>query len=292
MPTQQLGIFAKTFTRSSIDSNLEAVRSHGLDVVQFNMACAGLPSLPRHIDPDLAQQIGQAAAAHGIRIAAVSGTFNMIDPVVERRHEGLRRLHELASHCAALGTRMITLCTGTRDAEDMWRAHRDNASRDAWIDLFAAMDVAIAIADEFDVDLGIEPEIANVVCSPLAALRLIHEMRSPRLKIVLDAANLLDVGDLAPRRQRAILDDAVEILDEYIVMAHAKDVRAIDGEIAHVAAGTGVLDYDYYLHLLAGLEVPLVVHGLSEFEVPRALEFLRSKTVHEHEEEEPWLLSA
>jgi len=43
---------------------------------------------------------------------------------------------------------------------------------------------------------------------------------------------------------------------------HAKDVVQTDGEIRHVAAGTGQLDYSFYLPLLRDLEVPLIGHGL------------------------------
>src|SRR6516225_2586167 len=130
-----IGIFAKTFPRPTFAENLDAVRSHGLSVVQYNLACAGLPSLPERIEPRLAQQIGAAAASRGISIAAVSGTFNMIDPVRERREVGMRCLGQLAGACALLGTKIITLCTGTRDPHDMWRAHPANRRPDAWADL-------------------------------------------------------------------------------------------------------------------------------------------------------------
>ena len=38
-----VGIFAKTFARPSLEATLDAVRAHDLDCVQFNLACAGLP---------------------------------------------------------------------------------------------------------------------------------------------------------------------------------------------------------------------------------------------------------
>src|SRR6516165_8403616 len=101
-----IGIFAKTFSRPTLEENLDAVRSHRLGVVQYNLACAGLPSLPDRIEPALARQIGAAAAARRITIAAVSGTFNMIDPFWERRNAGMRRLYELAGACVHLGTKV------------------------------------------------------------------------------------------------------------------------------------------------------------------------------------------
>jgi sugar phosphate isomerase/epimerase len=111
------------------------------------------------------------------------------------------------------------------------------------------------------------------VDSPAKARRLLDELRAPRLKIIIDPANLFHVEDLP--HQHAILDAAFDLLGPDIVLAHAKDVRVEDGTVHHVAAGTGVLDYPYYLALLGTIPVPLIVHGLAEAEVARALAFLR-----------------
>jgi sugar phosphate isomerase/epimerase len=268
-----IGIFAKTFPRPTAEENLDAVRSHGLGVVQYNLACAGLPSLPERIEPRLARQIGAAAASRRITIAAVSGTFNMIDPVRERRDAGMRRLGQLAGACALLGTKIITLCTGTRDPDDMWRGHPGNGRPDAWAELLRAIEQALAIAEEHDLWLAIEPETANVVDSAAKARRLLNELRWPRLKIIIDPANLFHVEDLP--HQRAILDAAFDLLGPDMVLAHAKDVRVVGGTVHHVPAGTGVLDYPHYLTLLRHIPVPLIVHGLAEAEVERALAFLR-----------------
>jgi sugar phosphate isomerase/epimerase len=268
-----IGIFAKTFPRPTLEENLDAVRSHGLKVVQYNLACAGLPSLPERIERRLAQQIGAAAASRQITIAAVSGTFNMIDPVRERRDAGMHRLGQLAGACALLGTKIITLCTGTRDLDDMWRGHPTNGHPSAWTDLLAAMEQALVIAEEHDLWLAVEPETANVVDSPAKARRLLDELGSPRLKIIIDPANLFRVEDLP--HQRAILDAAFDLLGPDMVLAHAKDVRVVGGTVHHVPAGTGVLDYPHYLTLLRHIPVPLIVHGLAEAEVARALAFLR-----------------
>jgi sugar phosphate isomerase/epimerase len=267
-----IGIFAKTFPRLTLEENLDAVRAHGLGLVQYNLACAGLPTLPDRIEPHLAHQIGAAAASRRIAIAAVSGTFNMIDPLQERREAGMRGLRQLAGACDLIGTGIVTLCTGTRDVDDMWRGHPANRRPDAWADLLTAMEQALVIAEEFDLWLAIEPESANVVDSPASARRLLDELRSPRLKIIIDPANLLQVEDLP--HQRAILDAAFELLGPDIVLAHAKDVQVVDGTIHHVAAGTGLLDYPYYLALLRHQPAPLIVHGLAESEVKRALVFL------------------
>jgi len=272
----RLGIFAKTFVRPTLDATLDAVAGHGLSCVQFNMACVGLPTLPEAIDPAAAVKTAEAFRARGLVMAAVSGTFNMIDPDRARRLEGLRRLGVLASACRGLGTSIITLCTGTRDPDDMWRRHAENNSERAWSDLAGSMSRALELAEAHDVVLAFEPELANVVDSAVRARRLLDELRSPRLKVVIDPANLFPPGSLP--RMREVLDEAFALLGRDVVLAHAKDLSR-DGEAGHEAAGRGILDYDHYLHLLhaGGYDGPLVLHGLAETQVASSVAFLRER---------------
>ncbi|MCC7450967.1 MAG: sugar phosphate isomerase/epimerase [Anaerolineae bacterium] len=271
-----IGIFAKTFSRTTLEDTLDAVVAHGLHCVQFNMACAGLPSMPDQIDDVLVNRVRQAMQARQITMAAVSGTFNMIHPDVQKRKDGINRLRVLASKAKPMGTSIITLCTGTRDPQDMWRWHPDNRTPEAWWDLVASMQEALQIADEYDVILGVEPEISNVIETTGKARQLLDEMQSPRLKIVMDAANLFHEGQLP--WQRAILDEAFDLLGKDVALAHAKDLKH-DGAAGHDAAGTGVLDYDHYLALLrsVGYNRPLILHGLREDQINNSVAFLRRK---------------
>jgi sugar phosphate isomerase/epimerase len=135
------------------------------------------------------------------------------------------------------------------------------------------MHFAIKIADQFDVDLGVEPELANVVSSATKAKRLIEECNSPRIKIILDAANLFEVATI--NEQREIVSEAIELLAPNIAMAHAKDRNASGG---FVAAGNGVLDYPHFLRCLkkVGFDGPLVTHGLSANEAREVANFLNN----------------
>ncbi len=272
----RLGIFARTFERPTLEATLDAVAAHGLDAIQLNLSCAGLPSLPERIEPAQSAHIRAACAERGIAIAAVSGTFNMIDPDLARRREGLRRLRVLAEALPAMGASIITLCTGTRDPDDMWRWHPENASVGAWHELVESLGAAVHMAEQCGVTLAFEPEVANVVDSAARARRLLDEIDSPRLRVVLDAANLFHAGELP--RMAAILDEAVALLGRDIAIAHAKDLSR-DGAAGHEAAGTGLLDYDRLLALLrgAGFNGPLILHSLSEQQVPAAVAFLRGK---------------
>lgn len=272
----QLGIFAKILAGSSLEENLDAACAYGFECVQYNMVCAGLPSLPDSIDDELCSIVRQAFLARGITMAAISGTFNIIDPDLEKRQSNFRRLRVLAAACDKLGTSVITLCSGTRDPDNMWRRHSDNDTPQAWKEMIASMRQAVEIAEETGVIMAFEPEVNNVVDSAQKGRRLLDEIRSPNLKVVMDGANVFHKGDL--ERMHEVLDDAFENLGGDIVIAHAKDLSH-DGDAGHEAAGTGVLDYDYYLSLLqkSGFEGPLITHGLDEQQVDACVAFLRDK---------------
>jgi sugar phosphate isomerase/epimerase len=267
----RLGIFAKTFAGTDPLTVLQAAKGAGYTTVQYNMACSGLPAMPDALTDAQTAAVAKANAATGVAIAAVSGTYNMIHPDPAVRATGLRRLGVLIDHAAAMGTGMVTLCTGTRDAEDQWRHHPDNASPEAWRDLMDEMSKACALAEPKGVKLGIEPELANVIDGAAKARRLIDSLQSPALAIVLDPANLFEVEPLV--RQRDILSHAVDLLADRIQMAHAKDRDPSGG---FVAAGKGVVDFPHFIGRLrsAGFEGDLVTHGLAADEASGVAAFL------------------
>ncbi|MER9674974.1 sugar phosphate isomerase/epimerase [Mesorhizobium sp. M0208] len=267
----QIGIFAKTFPGGDPLSVLAQASDAGYACVQFNMACAGLPSLPRQIDDATIDRIVSASSRTGVKIAALSGTYNMIHPDASVRQDGLQRLGAIIAAAPRMGTRLVTLCTGTRDPDDQWRHHPENADSSAWRDLILSMKEALALAEAHGVDLAIEPELANVVSTPERARQLIDALASPRLVVVLDPANLFERA--SRQGLRSIIASAVDMLGDRIAMAHAKD-RGPDGSFATV--GKGVVDFRDFIARLkhVGFDGPLVTHGLATAEAAEVSMYL------------------
>ena len=267
----ELGIFTRTFDTRGALPTLRAVAASGFTTAQFNFACLGLPSMPDQISTENVSAVSNASIETRVSIAAISGTYNMAHPDRAVRQRGLQRLAVLCGACATLGTRMVTLCTGTRDPDDQWRWHRDNASTEAWSDLLTELESAVLIAERFNIVLGIEPERANIVSSPTLARQLLDELRSTHARIILDPANLFDV--ISARERRTIVARAIDLLADDIVMAHAKDR---DGSGKIVAVGTGVIDFPHFVAQLHRVQFdgPLVTHDLPEAQAPDVAAFL------------------
>jgi sugar phosphate isomerase/epimerase len=165
----QLGIFAKTFDGKHPSIVFPQVKAAGFTVAQYNMACSGLAAMPDEISDAVIADIKSATRSSGVTLNALSATYNMIHPDVSEREKGHRRLAVIAQAAQAFGIPLITLCTGTRDATDQWKHHPDNTSVEAWRDLIQSMQTAITITGKYNVNLGIEPELANVINSAAKA---------------------------------------------------------------------------------------------------------------------------
>lgn len=271
----KIGIFAKTFPGTDPLAVLTAVRDNGYENTQFNLACCGLPSMPDAVPNDLITAIRTAAKTAGVSLAALSGTYNMAHPDMSVRETGLRQLAVVIETAAALSIPLVTLCTGTRNTQDQWAYDPGNTEPSAWADMAREMSKALLLADKHGIDLGIEPEQANIVTSAADARRLIAEMGSSRLRIVLDPANLFEAA--TPPEAMAIVAQAVETAAGHIAMAHAKD-RHGDGRFATV--GQGIVDFpDFIARLKAiGFDGPIVTHGLTAEEAPHVARFLQGLT--------------
>lgn len=256
----QIGIFAKTFPGSDPDTVFGALRAAGFSAVQHNWACSGLASVPEAISDDAQADVVRAAAKYGLQMAAVSGTVNLIHPDLAVRQQCIANLKTVIRSAPAIHAPVVTLCTGSRNADDQWADHPDNQTPEAWADLLAALEQLLPVAEEAGVKLGVEPELANVINSAEAAKRLIDELQCDAVTIVFDPANLFEIASLD--EQQHIIAEALERLAGHIGMAHAKD-RTADG--GFTTAGQGLLDYPFFLKGLrnVGFNGPLITHGLS-----------------------------
>jgi len=268
----QLGVFARTWDSSNVQTLFKTIKGHGLKHVHFNTSCCGLSSQPLEIPVEITTQVKTAANENGISIIGLSSTFNMIHQDSKVRDEGIRSLEVLASCCSSLGTRFISLCSGTRDPHDKWKWHPENANAASWKQFLQTLEKAVAIAEKYQIYLGIEPEEANVICNARKARELLNEVRSDRVKTILDPANLFQTAEHSSQINK-LIEEAVDLLHEDIWMAHAKD-RDLMGNIC--PPGKGDIDFKFYVNKLREIDFndSLVMHGLEEQHVPGAYGYL------------------
>ena len=269
-----IGIFARTFAGVTIDAVFSAATSSGISDMQFNLASAGLETVPDTVPDEIVEEILASSAHHNVSIRSLSGTCNISHPDSLIRREYVRRLGVLTATCATIRIPVLSLSTGTRDIDDLWRAHPDNQTREAHRDLRLSLRAALQLTADTGVTLAFEPEAANIIRTADQALDLLDELSDPRLAIVFDLANL--VGHAPAEAHNEILHHAATRLRGRLALVHAKDI-APTHEV--VPPGRGIIDFTQYLHTLvhvADYTGPVIMHGLAPADVPAALAHLRA----------------
>ena len=261
----KIGIFAKTFQEETLTEKFQTIEKIGYQTIQFNMACLGLDSLPSTISPDLIALTNEEARAHKLEIAGISGTYNMIHPNKRKRNNDFEKFCQLAAASAMLDTNVMSLCTGSRDPQNQWKYHPGNSLPDAWHDLTKELEKALYIAEEQQLTLAIEPELANVVSSIKKAKEILKEMQSSKLKIIFDVANLFELATL--REIQYLIDFGIDAFYPDLVMVHAKDK---DSSGSFTYPGNGIIPFHYLFERLRkyGYQHSIVAHG---FHVDRAI---------------------
>lgn len=282
----RIGVCTTDFARRGMDRLFSDIAELGFECAQFAFASideaecevTGAIEIPEFIPEGLPGRIVKSARARGLSVAALNGTYNMAHPDADVRAEGAKRFLTLLEAASAMEVPFITICTGSRSLESLWKRHPDTGSAEAFFDMEENMALILPRAEKLGVTLLIETEAANTVSTPERARRLMDDMGSPNLKIVLDPANLFLPGTARPENARGTLDDAFARFGGDILLAHGKDIRA-GGDIDFCATGLGIVDFPYMLSRLKelGFAGDMVLHGIyDETDMPRALGFMRA----------------
>jgi sugar phosphate isomerase/epimerase len=262
-----LGVMVREVKRPSFDDSLERIHDMRFECVQLNLNVLGFSTVPESLPSGKAGEIGATFWAYGLNLAAISGTFNTAHPDEQVRKAGIAGVKTLCESAEAMGTRVITLSTGTCDPDSMWTGHPQNDSEAAWSTMSSTMAQLIKIAEAKSVILAFKPEATNIVNSVDKAIRLMDQMDSENLKVVLDPVNLLTPDTIDT--QHEVFESAFKLLNDRIALIHASDLVGWDeatGGILRAPAGKGKIDYPGFIRVLkrSVYQGPVILQGLDE----------------------------
>lgn len=263
--------------RKMADMGYEATQLAFGSVAECGFSASAHIEIPGEVSAEAISAIRRASRETGIAIAAVNGTWNMAHRDPEVRAEGLRRFDGFLAAVAALDCPIASLCSGSRSAVSLWRYDPATSQPDAWEDMLESMRGAAMLAEKHGVTLAIETEASNVIDTPEKARRIMDEVGSDRLKMILDCANLFHAGEATVENMHPAIDRAMRNFGGDIVLAHGKDIRPSDG-IAFCGTGFGIVDFPYMLDQLnrAGFAGDMMLHGIyNEADMPGCLQFMR-----------------
>ena len=107
-----LGLLSPEFPSLSLSANLDAIAATGAVSVQLDLASAVGRTFPGELSQGSVESIKAGFSERQLTLAALSGTYNMIDPDSQARQAGAKGLNRVIALAPRLGAKVVTLCTG------------------------------------------------------------------------------------------------------------------------------------------------------------------------------------
>ncbi len=273
----KLGIFTSVYAELPLADAVRRIKDAGFKCVVCDFAFKDVRFDPLKPDWEAVSKITGAFEKSDVRIAGLSGYYNIIEADPAKRKPGETRMQLLIKEWKRLGSPIISTQSGTLNKQNEWADAPENHTEAAFVQFRGAVEKLVKAAEKTGAIIAIEAYYRHVIDTPERNERLYRDIPSPSLKLTMDPCNYFSNRNLS--QMKPMLEELFKRVGRQIVLAHAKDVKAAPDGPGLPAAGLGVLDYPLYLRKLAELdkELDLIVEHLKLDDVPRAVEFVREQ---------------
>ncbi|GAE34780.1 sugar phosphate isomerase/epimerase family protein [Halalkalibacter akibai] len=239
-----VGVLAHLFGKKPYKQLAEAIGSYEIEHVQLALWKAMSDydfSKPGKLNPGLVKEIKKEFDKHNVSISILACYLHLFDSNQANRMENLARFKELLQYAPLFGAPIVAVEVG--------KSENGVFTSEDWQTLIKSLKELVAEAEKWGIIIGIEPANDHLIGDAKSMKKLLEEMPSSNLGVVLDPGNLLTINNWG--KQDQVIQEAFELLGDRIVACHAKD-RLInqEGEIETVTPGKGKMNYELYLKLL------------------------------------------
>lgn len=241
----KIGVRAHDFGRREPETLSQAIKEAGFDAVQLALTKAidGIGGF-REVTSAHLSAVGESFRKNGVEIS-VLGCY--IEPALPDREA---RLEQVASfllgleHAKALDVAVVATETTHFDPAPANQPRREAAYQNLKDSVLRMVEKA----EKLDVQIAVETVAEHTLHSAAMTRRLLDEVDSEKLRVILDPVNLLLPGDEA--RQEAVYRDFLEQVGGEIAALHMKDVVFEGGEKIWRRMGAGIVEYGHLLSWL------------------------------------------
>jgi len=239
----QLGLRLHDGEKLPLEELLPLVREKGFTCVHLALSKSmkEIPCTPGALTPGYAGWLKGQFAQNGLDIAVLGNYRNLAHPDAAALKAIQESYYAHIRFASLLGCGMVGTETGAPNPE--YKFCPECRSEKALKTFITNLKPVVRCAEQFGVILAIEPVAKHIVWNPERCRRVLDEIGSPNLQVLLDPVNLLSMENVD--RADEVIAEAIELLGPDVAMVHLKDFLPEDagGQLKSVAAGTGGMDY-------------------------------------------------
>ncbi|MGO4936103.1 sugar phosphate isomerase/epimerase family protein [Fundicoccus sp. Sow4_H7] len=229
----------------------------------------------RNMNVGMAKDIGNIFSKQDVNIAVLGCYVNLIHPDPVERKAALDFFKAHIRHAKHMGALTVGTETGAATPEVQYT--EKNFEEVAFISAVHSVKELVAEAEKHGVIVAIEGGINHPIYSPKMMKRLLDEVDSNNMQVILDVVNYIFPDNASVETQHQIIDEAFDLFGDRITVIHAKDFVIENNEKKIVPVGQGEMDYEYLLNKVKAEKprIPVLLEETEEPYIESSTEFLK-----------------
>lgn len=239
-----IGMRGHDFGRMQPEELAQAIRRTGFEATQLAFTKAFPAPDAQYMTPDALASIRKTFADCGIALPVMGCYISASD-----RDDAVRSAaKEKFAACLRASVLLGAGCVGTETTHFTFEESQREAAYARLLDFVRAV---VPTAEQCGAYIGIEPVATHTLATPEMTRRLLDDVNSPHLKVILDMANLLPPGKTSPVLQHQLLERSLALFGSRICALHVKDgVWNAENKWENRPLGEGVMAWKTLLPLL------------------------------------------
>lgn len=216
--------------KGPLTSVLDSIESHGLRHVQlaFGKSVTDYDFSPGHYSAGFGNFIKRELDIRDIHIAVLGCYINPANPDEAKRQAAVARFIEHLKYAKRIGADMVGTETGRFSVDQSVTPL--TRTEECYQKVLTSFREIVRAAEQLGVTVGIEGVFDHTIYSPAMMDRLLKDLDSEAVEVILDAVNLMTPEvEFDPAGQEAIIDEAFRLYGDRISVLHLKDF-VFDGQ--------------------------------------------------------------
>ncbi|MDO5434770.1 MAG: sugar phosphate isomerase/epimerase family protein [Clostridia bacterium] len=254
-----IGIRLHDTRPGNLKERLLFAREQGFSCAHIAMSKAidgfSMQDAPALLNSELAAGMRKDLTDTGISCAVLGCYLNLADPDAERR----AATHEIYKAHLRFAAMTGAGVVGTETYANPESVFADPApvSEEAYRLFIDSLRPVVRYAEETGTYLAVEPVWYHIISTPERAERMLNDVRSDHLRIILDTVNLIRPELIG--KEDEVVDDAIRRFGDRISILHMKDYTVRDGKAASLACGRGQMRYEKLLAFAKANSLPMTL---------------------------------
>lgn len=256
-----IGIRLHDTRPGTLRERLGFAAAQGFRCVQLAMGKAvpgfQMNAAPELLTEDLAAEVREELGNAGVS-CAVLGCYLKLAAADEETAQEVREIYRAHLRFAA---QIGALCVGTETPPAEGPEGKACRTEEAYHLFLNRMRPLVQAAEELGVTLAVEPVCTHIIHDADRAVRMLEDLKNDRVKIILDAVNLIDTEHVGGAGE--LVRDAVRKLGGQVCVLHMKDYLPQPEAVRPrpVPCGQGEMDYRALLELARERELPMLLEN-------------------------------